>query len=210
MEVTSEQYWTAAFQQAWEAFCNGSFPIGAIVVNEQGTIISKGRNKVYEQAIEPNQITNNKLAHAEMNALLQIDNIETNASRSSYHIFTTMEPCPLCFGAIVMSGLKHIYFAARDRVVGSTNLRDGNEYIAGKNLKISGPIIDLEVVQVVLMTVFILKRGHAVKRLLDGFRKDCPKGVRIGQTFFEKGVLEELKKNGGEVEQLFEIIQKES
>jgi tRNA(adenine34) deaminase len=187
------QPWKDCFEQAWKSYCSGSFPIGAAITDENGEVISTGRNKVYEQGHGEGQVCNNKIAHAEVNAILKIDNLETNTNRKKYHIFSTMEPCPLCFGAIVMSGIKHIYFAAGDGLAGGTNLAQGNEYIAGKAMQITGPHKELEIVQIVLKTDFILRRGHDTERIIAPWRADCPIGVKIGEEWFKENKLQAAK-----------------
>lgn len=181
--------WKECFEQAWNSYCNSSFPIGAAITDENGDVISVGRNKVYEKATEEGQVCNNKIAHAEINAILKINNLETNTNRKKYSIYSTMEPCALCFGAIVMSSIKNIHFAAGDGLAGATNLINGNDYIAGKNILVNGPFKDLEIVQLVLKTDFVLRRGHDTERILTPWRIDCPTGVTIGEEWFKNGTL---------------------
>lgn len=51
--------WKMAFLQGWEAFKNGSIPIGAAIIDENGYVISVGRNRLYEHGT-----LNPKIAHA--------------------------------------------------------------------------------------------------------------------------------------------------
>lgn len=203
---TLSKPWKECFNQAWLSYCNGSFPIGAVIVDESGNIISKGRNTVYEMEALPNEICNNKIAHAEINAILKINNLETNASRKEYELYSTMEPCPLCFGAIVMSGITNIHYAARDKVVGATNLKDANTYLQGKNMKVSGPYKELEIVQFVLKTDFVLRRGHAVDRLLQTWEQDCPVGITIGRKWYELNKLVQAKQEKTDISIIIDEI----
>jgi tRNA(adenine34) deaminase len=202
--------WKECFEQAWISYCNGSFPIGAAITDENGAVISTGRNKVYEQIHEEGQVCSNKIAHAEINAILKIDNLETNKNRKKYSIYSTMEPCALCFGAIVMSSIKNIHFAAGDRLAGATNLIEGNDYIAGKQMKVTGPLKELEIVQLVLKTDFVLRRGHDTDRILTPWRMDCPTGVTIGEEWFRKNKLEEAKNSGKPFGDIFNDIVNEA
>ncbi|MGD7023574.1 nucleoside deaminase [Rossellomorea vietnamensis] len=203
------QAWKTCFEQAWLSYCSGSFPIGAVITDENGKVISAGRNKVYEKSQEPGQICSNKIAHAEINAILKIDNLETNRNRKKYSIFSTMEPCALCFGAIVMSSIKTIHYAAGDGLAGATNLVNGNNYITGKSISVHGPHKELEIVQLVLKTDFVLRRGHDIERIIT-WRMDCPSGVELGERWFNNGTLQNAKQNGKPFGEIFEEIMEET
>lgn len=95
--------WRACFEEAWEAYCNGSIPIGSVIVSGDGEIISRGRNMIGENINELRRLSGSKIAHAEMNAIYSSKQGIMNAT-----IYSTMEPCVMCFGAIVMNGIKEI------------------------------------------------------------------------------------------------------
>lgn len=204
------QAWKTCFEQAWLSYCSGSFPIGAAITDENGKVISAGRNKVYEKSQEPGQIYSNKIAHAEINSILKIDNLETNRNRKKYSIFSTMEPCALCFGAIVMSSIKTIHYAAGDGLAGATNLVNGNDYITGKSISVHGPHKELEIVQLVLKTDFVLRRGHDIDRIITPWKRDCPKGVEIGERWFSDEKLQEAKRKGRPFKDVFNEIMEEA
>ncbi|RIW28262.1 nucleoside deaminase [Bacillus salacetis] len=200
------EQWKKCFEEAWTAYCSGSFPIGAAITDENGEVISTGRNKVYEKNYEEGQVCSNKIAHAEINAILKIDNLETNKNRKKYSIYSTMEPCALCFGAIVMSGIKNIHFAAGDGLAGATNLIKANDYIAGKKMAVNGPITDMEIVQLVLKTDFVLRRGHDTERIIAPWKRNCPIGVAIGENWFAKRKLQEAKHTGKPFGDIFDEL----
>jgi tRNA(adenine34) deaminase len=60
--------WQECFNQAWEAFQEGSRPIGAVVINENGDIVSKGKSSTLNE-LTGSVVFHNELAHAEVNAL---------------------------------------------------------------------------------------------------------------------------------------------
>ena len=64
--------WQICFQETWQAYLNGTVPIGAVLIGEQDEIISRGRNQIFidESAEAPGPVSRHKLAHAELNALL--------------------------------------------------------------------------------------------------------------------------------------------
>ena len=63
--------WQSCIEEVWAAYCGGSLPHGAVVVDAQGAIVARGRNRIREQTTEGRQLAGNRLAHAEMNALLE-------------------------------------------------------------------------------------------------------------------------------------------
>lgn len=200
--------WQVCFEQAWESYCNGSIPIGAVLVDNEENIIYCGRNRVNEKTGLGKQISYNKLAHAEMNTLLQI-NIDEHPNIRKYTLYTTMEPCPLCFGAIVMSNIRKLKYAARDRVGGGTNLNNANEFISGKSIVISGPETSLEEIQIVIKTDFVLRAwGEHAESLLQAWYKDCPRGVTLGRNLFKESRLEHEKDKGTHISVIFNEIEK--
>ncbi|WP_369125280.1 nucleoside deaminase [Alicyclobacillus fastidiosus] len=96
-------------------------PTGAVLVNENKAIVYRGRNRVNEIYAPEYQTCSNRLAHAEINVLLQVRQTDSDTV-SSHVLHTTTEPCVLCFGAIVMSGVRSIRYAASDPVAGGTGL----------------------------------------------------------------------------------------
>lgn len=107
-----------AFRAAWEAYTKGSIPIGATILNRNDEVVSIGRNRIYEKSAPLPQILNHQLAHAEINAILQL-NEEEHPNIRSYILYSAMEPCPLCLGAIAMGSIKYVKFAARDGWAGA-------------------------------------------------------------------------------------------
>ena len=186
--------WQTAFELAWNSYLKGTIPIGAVIQDETGEIVSQGQNLIFtDKKAPPPLISDHKLAHAEINTLLGIS--EKNHPRiREYTLTTTMEPCPLCFGAIVMANIRHFRFAARDRVAGAAKVNRLHDYIASKNIAIEGPHELLEAIQLAMQTCFELERNPAKSGyLISQWELDCPKGIQLGRLLYEKGVLAEFK-----------------
>ena len=97
----------------------GELPIGAVLVID-GEVISRGRAR--------HQTARSQLSHAELNALLNGgERLWTDYKRAI--LFTTVEPCPMCLGALVMADVPHIIFAKHDQVVQSRLSVETNPYI---------------------------------------------------------------------------------
>jgi tRNA(adenine34) deaminase len=99
-----------ALQQAVSAFTAGEVPIGAVIVRE-GTVIAVGENR----AIRDNDPT----AHAEIVALRAAGATLKNYRLSECDMYSTLEPCPMCAGAMLHARLRRVVYGARDPKAGA-------------------------------------------------------------------------------------------
>jgi len=190
--------WQAALEMAWEAYCAGTVPIGAVVADANGNIVSRGRNRIREKNAPKGQVCNNELAHAEINALLSLELSYEECRKSA--LYTTMEPCPLCMGALYMSDVKTVHFAARDPWAGSTNLLGTTPYLSRKPFKVFElHNIVLENCLVALHTEYeLFNRGEEFlsNRFFDVFREILPEAVEKGIALHRSGELRKKQKEG--------------
>lgn len=102
----------AALREAERAYEQGEVPVGAVVVHD-GQIVGRGHNLV-ETLRDPT-------AHAEMIAITAA--CETLGSKvlDGCTLYVTLEPCPMCAGAIVWARLRRLVFGAFDEKAGSTS-----------------------------------------------------------------------------------------
>ncbi len=188
--------WHSCLEEAWQAYCAGTVPIGAVITGPQGEIIARGRNHIFDDLAAPGQVSRNQLAHAELNALLQFRRDLINAHECA--IFTTMEPCPLCMGAIYMSGIRTIHFAARDTYAGSTNLLGTTPYLRVKPIGIFRPQNPvLEAVLISIITEFDLRRysnhDHRDQSpVIKAWENTVPKGVQLGKKLLQNQTLQDF------------------
>jgi len=102
-------YMREALQEAELAMRSGERPIGAVIVHK-GKIVGRGRAE--------HEGRHNRLAHAELNALLATATNLYDFPHDNGVIYTTLEPCEMCLGAIVMSDVvNHVVFALADRYI---------------------------------------------------------------------------------------------
>jgi tRNA(adenine34) deaminase len=95
-----------ALKEAKLALQAGERPIGAVIVHN-GKIVGRGRAEHKERR--------NRLAHAELNALLATATSLYDYPQDNGVIYTTLEPCEICLGAIVISdAVNHVVFALAD------------------------------------------------------------------------------------------------
>ena len=167
--------WQTCFELAWDAQREGSNPIAALVADADGCVITTGKSAVHAE-LSGARSSHCEIAHAEVNALLALDNrVHDKATASSYTLFATLEPCPLCFSALYMSDVKKLAFAAKDRYGGSTNLLGTTPYLSRKPIEIDGPADHLDEISVFLNVYCDLLRGGDVPRIVhDEFAKDYP------------------------------------
>jgi tRNA(adenine34) deaminase len=100
-----EKWMRRALDLAAEAEAAGEVPVGCVVVNEN-RILGEGRNSPIE-LLDPT-------AHAEMLALRQAALAAGNYRLEDAVIYCTLEPCPMCAGAMVAARVKTLIFGARD------------------------------------------------------------------------------------------------
>jgi tRNA(adenine34) deaminase len=111
--------WHEAFQLAWEAYGAGTIPVGAVVTAADGSVVSRGRNRIFEVDAPKGEIFGSRVAHAEINALVQL------GMERRYHdctLWTTLEPCAQCVGAAWLSTIGRVVFAATDVYGGASRL----------------------------------------------------------------------------------------
>ncbi len=110
-----EYYMGLALEQAQIAFDRGEFPVGCVVVQDEKVIASGSR-----QGTTLDRAFFSEIDHAEIRALKQLEAIDTQFDPERSILFCTMEPCLMCFGAIILSGIKKIVYAYEDPMGGGT------------------------------------------------------------------------------------------
>lgn len=193
--------WKMAFLQGWEAFKNGSIPIGAAIVDENGKVISLGRNRLNEH-----NILNPKIAHAEMECLLKLD-VQKYPNVKQYTLYACMEPCPMCFGTIVMSNFRKLKVAARDGHGGAVHYCETDPYIKSKNLQVEFELGVLQAVQITLQSYFELRICNGeVNKIIDIFSQDCPEAAKLAKIFYDEKYLDSCVQSNKEFEHIFNYI----
>jgi len=186
-----------AFEVAWEAYKNKTIPIGAAIMDTSNTLVATGRNQIYTEG--EGAISLHQIAHAEINAILKLseikdDNIHKNIR--TYTLYTTMEPCPLCFGAIVMGSIRNIKYAARDNWAGATSLNESIDYIKNKKITVTGPFEEAEIVQIAMHICHELEisnKHYDANVLVQSWKKVCTKGVGIGKYLYDNNTLQDMR-----------------
>ena len=109
-----EHFMGRALEQAKKALFVGEFPVGCVIVY-QDTILATGSRKGTLGDFP------NEMDHAEIIALKQLVDLKVNTDKNRVVLFTTLEPCMMCLGAMILSGISEIVYAYEDIMGGGTN-----------------------------------------------------------------------------------------
>lgn len=105
-----EKYMKYALGRARTAAKHGETPVGAVIVKD-GRVISGGRNR--------RENGKNALLHAELSAINAACKKLSGWRLHECDLYVTLEPCPMCAGAIINARIKNVYFGAYDKKAGS-------------------------------------------------------------------------------------------
>jgi cytosine deaminase len=134
--VTNDPYLRAAIEQAKKSLSEGGIPIGSVLVHE-GRIIGQGHNCRVQ--------TGSPIDHGEMNCLRNAGRLPARVYRGCT-IYSTLSPCPMCSGAIVLYKIPRV-------VVGENRTFSGaEEYMRSNGIRVD-VVQDPECIR--LMTDFV-------------------------------------------------------
>lgn len=105
-----KEYMQQALCLAQEACASGEVPVGAIIVNAAGEIIGRGRNRREETGLATK--------HAEIEAIEQACKVVGDWRLDGCTLYVTLEPCPMCTGAIINSRVSELVYGAKDAETG--------------------------------------------------------------------------------------------
>ena len=105
-----EGYMRQALDLAREAAARGEVPVGCVIV-QGDRVVGRGRNRREEK-----QHTH---SHAEMEAIRQANEALGSWRLDECTLYVTLEPCPMCAGAILNARIPRVYYGARDREMGA-------------------------------------------------------------------------------------------
>ena len=108
-----DRFMSKALELAQQALAAGEFPVGC-VITYGGEIVATGARQHTRGA------SKNEIDHAEMVALRRLSELPGEIDNGQLIIFSTMEPCLMCLGAIVLSGIRKIVYAYEDVMGGGT------------------------------------------------------------------------------------------
>ena len=105
-----EAYMCQALDLAREAAARGEVPVGCVIV-QGDRVVGRGRNRREEKQ--------HTQSHAEMEAIRQANEALGSWRLDECTLYVTLEPCPMCAGAILNARIPRVYYGARDREMGA-------------------------------------------------------------------------------------------
>ena len=106
-----------ALKQARNAFSKGQFPVGCVIVQDD-LVIATGARTGTSGALS----FFSEIDHAEIRALKVLESLKVRFVPERAVLFCTMEPCLMCFAAIILAGIRTVVFAYEDVMGGGTGL----------------------------------------------------------------------------------------
>ncbi len=104
-------FMSLALEEALQAYQENEVPIGAVLIDEDGILISREHNRIEQ--------LNDATAHAEILALRAASKILNRRRLSSCTLYCTVEPCAMCAGALVLCRVKRLVYGATDSKFGA-------------------------------------------------------------------------------------------
>ena len=110
MPTEQERFMAEALALAHQAALAGEVPVGCVIVRN-GEIVGRGRNRREEKR--------STASHAEMEAIAQANQVLGTWRLEDCQLYVTLEPCPMCAGAILNARIARVWYGARDEAFGA-------------------------------------------------------------------------------------------
>ena len=110
-----EKFMGLALEQAQKAYKEGQFPVGCVIVEDQQVIAVGSR-----QGTDMDRDVFSEIDHAEIRALKYLEKNQIRFDPEKTRLYCTMEPCLMCYAAIILSGILTIVYAYEDAMGGGT------------------------------------------------------------------------------------------
>lgn len=101
---------------AFSSLCCGNFGIGALILDDAGRVFAHGHNEICAPRFRSE-------AHAEMVVISDFEARWPNSRKTGLSLYTSLEPCPMCYTRILISGLSRVFYVADDEAGGMVRRR---------------------------------------------------------------------------------------
>lgn len=130
-----------ALKQAELALSIGEVPVGAVLVNADGIILSRGYNCIEDQK--------SQMAHAEVIAIKKASEIIGDWRMDGCCLYVTLEPCLMCTGLIRLSRIPNVVFGAKSTLFGLHKDFDSLPLFYREGLTIRGGVLEKECLEII-------------------------------------------------------------
>ena len=111
--MTDADYMDLALREAEDAFARGDWPVGSVIVRD-GTVLATGQNR---------QVTERDVTwHAEFEAMRRVTQAHGHEALAGATVYATMEPCPMCAGAMKLAKIARLVLGTRHATLNRTDL----------------------------------------------------------------------------------------
>ena len=189
------KHWQRIFELEWLSLCEGSKAIAAVITDDDGNIISEGRNMTGEH-----NIPNPAAAHAETEAIRALDT-EKYPNKWGYTLHAGLEPCVMCMGTLVMGGIRRVEIAARDDFGGAMKLIDMFEFSRNKGIQVTwldDERGDMQRAFQTLRELYVGTDEEKLGRMMKDFSVYNKSGVEAAVRLWESGILTDPRKFSAE------------
>jgi tRNA(adenine34) deaminase len=185
-----DEPWQMAIAQAWEAFVAGNVGVGAVLTDAAGNVVAVGRNRQYDTEAPLGRLRSTAIAHAEIDVLGQLP----RGDYRHHTLWTTLESCPLCAMAMVMSNVGTVAFAARDRLwTDLSRLTEVNDFIARRWPIRRGPLGGTISVFCELLPLLWFLEHKPTGSVVERYRIDHPRLLAFAESLSRDARLADLK-----------------
>ena len=184
--------WRSVMIQAFDSYVTGTTPIGAVIVDADDKVVSHGRSKAQAE----------RLAHAETNAITALPKTDPERWLA---VFSSLEPCAYCTGALRMEKFAAVHFAAQDPSAGCTYLLDSTEWFRAFRCEVFPPADRLlEAVNVALLVEHRMRdQKH---RWLERWRAYHPIATAAGERLSAEGRFDDWMRRDADPELIFNDV----
>lgn len=202
--------WRAALEEAWTAYSEGCFAIGACIADADGVVLARGRNRLGEgRGVHGSgavgHISGHDLGHAEINALLGLRE-KTHPDCYGWTVYTTVEPCPQCAGAVAMSSIRGLSYAAPDPWAGAADILSEHRYVGRKNIRVGRAPDEVTWAALRLVLVSFLEAGHDPEAPFLRSFGEYPSDLLAAGELHRSGTLRALRESGAGLDEALRLL----
>jgi tRNA(Arg) A34 adenosine deaminase TadA len=169
---------------ALEAYHAGSFPVGAVLADDRGSVVIEGRNRIHESVAPAGRLRQTALAHAELDVLAQLP----LGDYRDHVLYTSLEPCLLCRAAATMGRVGIVRFLAPDPVcIGLDQIPEINEHARRLHPIMEGPGNGIAARFATVLPIAVLLRSNRDHATISCYRRHAPEATAVAERMIVSG-----------------------